>query len=73
MLFACAIARAQPSESLYVGDAERDIRAGREAGMRTLVALFGYIGENENPAHWGADGMVRAPLEILEWIDSETG
>jgi N-acetyl-D-muramate 6-phosphate phosphatase len=70
MLHACAIARAQPSESLYVGDAERDIQAGREAGMTTLVALFGYIGENDDPKRWGADGMVKAPLEILDWIDT---
>lgn len=70
MLHACAIARAQPSESLFVGDAERDIQAGREAGMKTLVALFGYIGENEDPAQWGADGMIRTPLELLDWLDA---
>lgn len=69
MLHACAIAAAQPAEALYIGDAERDIHAGREAGMKTLVALFGYIGENENPAEWGADGMVNTPLEVLDWID----
>ncbi len=70
MLHACAIARAQASESLFVGDAERDIQAGREAGMKTLVALFGYIGENEDPAQWGADGMIRSPLELLDWLDA---
>jgi 2-phosphoglycolate phosphatase len=71
MLHACAIARAQPSETLYVGDAERDIRAGRDAGMKTLVALFGYIGENEKPEGWGADGMINAPLDVLAWVDPE--
>lgn len=70
MLHACALARAQPAEALYVGDAERDIQAGREAGMRTLVALYGYIGENEDPTKWGADGMIRTPAEILAWIDA---
>jgi N-acetyl-D-muramate 6-phosphate phosphatase len=70
MLHACAIAGTRPAQSLYVGDAERDIHAGRAAGMKTLVALFGYIGENETPAHWGADGMIREPLEILDWIDA---
>jgi N-acetyl-D-muramate 6-phosphate phosphatase len=68
MLHACAIAGTPPAESLYVGDAERDIHAGRGAGMKTLVALYGYIGENEAPAHWGADGMISEPLEILDWI-----
>ena len=71
MLHACAIARAQPSETLYIGDAERDIHAGRDAGMKTLVALFGYIGENEEPERWGADGMIEAPLDVLTWVDAE--
>ncbi|MBI3899090.1 MAG: phosphoglycolate phosphatase [Gammaproteobacteria bacterium] len=69
LLHACTLADARPAECLYVGDAERDIQAGRDAGMKTLVALFGYIGADESPAQWGADGMVQAPLEILEWID----
>lgn len=69
MLHACTLASAQPAETVFVGDSERDVRAGRDAGMRTLVALFGYIGENENPAEWGADGMIRAPLEVLDWLD----
>lgn len=73
LLHACSIARADASASLYVGDAERDVRAGRDAGMKTLVALFGYIGENENPHQWGADGMVNEPLEVLDWIDSVHG
>jgi len=71
MLHACAIARAQPSETLYIGDAERDIRAGRDAGMKTLVALFGYIGENEQPESWGADGMIEAPLDVIRWLDAD--
>lgn len=70
MLHACSIAGARPAESLYVGDAERDIHAGRAAGMKTLVALYGYIGENEAPTHWGADGMISEPLEVLGWIDA---
>lgn len=73
LLHACAVAHAEASASLYVGDAERDVQAGREAGMKTLVALFGYIGENENPHQWGADGMVQEPLEVLHWIDSVQG
>jgi phosphoglycolate phosphatase len=36
--------------------------------MRTLVALFGYIGDNEEPRSWGADGLVQDPMEILNWL-----
>jgi phosphoglycolate phosphatase len=36
-----------------------------------LVALFGYIGENEQPEGWGADGMIDAPLDVLAWINAD--
>ncbi len=68
MLHACAAAGSHPEQCLYVGDAERDILAGRHAGMKTLVALFGYINNHETPERWGADGMIRAPGEILDWL-----
>jgi phosphoglycolate phosphatase len=68
MLLACRKAGSDAAQCLYVGDAERDIAAGRNAGMTTLVALYGYIGSEESPEDWGADGMVRQPDEILDWI-----
>jgi len=69
MLHACTCSSSMPAECLFVGDAERDIEAGRLAGMRTLVALFGYITEDEMPQNWGADGTIERPHEILEWLD----
>jgi phosphoglycolate phosphatase len=68
MLLACTRAGSLPYQCLYVGDAERDIEAGRQAGMKTLVALFGYIEDNERPHTWGATGLVHAPMEILDWL-----
>ncbi len=68
MLHACAAAGSRPEQCLYVGDAERDIQAGKQAGMKTLVALFGYINGHETPERWGADGLVRAPGDILDWV-----
>lgn len=69
MLHACKLAGSRPEECLYVGDAARDIEAGRAAGMKTLVALFGYIGPQDQPRDWGADGLIRAPRDILDWLD----
>ena len=68
MFLACRQAGCAASECLYVGDAARDVEAGRNAGMQTLVALFGYIGEQDEPAAWGANGMVETPQEILHWL-----
>ena len=70
VVHACALAGAPADQCLYVGDAERDILAGRGAGTRTLVALFGYLGADDHPEDWGADGLVRDPLEILDWLDT---
>ncbi|MBU0498757.1 MAG: phosphoglycolate phosphatase [Gammaproteobacteria bacterium] len=68
ILHACKLIDADPATTLYVGDAERDIQAGRAAGTRTLTALFGYLDEQDSPADWGADGMVESPIDILEWL-----
>jgi len=73
MLHGCALAGSRPDQCLYVGDAERDIAAGREAGMTTLVALFGYIGGSDRPEAWGADGAIQTPAEILEWLNPDAG
>lgn len=70
MLLACTQAGSRPEQCLYIGDAERDIQAGKHAGMKTLVALFGYISKDETPQNWGADGMIRTPLEILDWLNA---
>ncbi len=52
-------------ECLYVGDARRDIEAGRNAGMKTLVASYGYIATGEDVSTWGADAIIDIPEDIL--------
>jgi len=69
LLHACQLAETQPENCIYVGDASRDIEAGQRAGMRTLVALYGYIDAVEIPAQWGATGMIEKPLDLLSWIE----
>jgi phosphoglycolate phosphatase len=68
LLHACALAGSRPEQCVYVGDAQRDIEAGRNAGMHTLVALFGYLQPQDDPHAWAADAAVREPAGILEWI-----
>ncbi len=70
LLMACEQVGIPPAESVYVGDAERDVEAGRQAGMRTLVALFGYIPPDVNPAAWLADAMLDSPGQLLDWLEN---
>jgi phosphoglycolate phosphatase len=53
-----------PDGCVYIGDAPRDVEAGRAAGMKTVAAAFGYIRAREDPTSWGADFVVRQPHEI---------
>jgi phosphoglycolate phosphatase len=68
ILQACRESEVRPEQTLYVGDAQRDIEAGRNAGTRTLIAMFGYLSETDRPETWQADGQIDHPLEILEWL-----
>lgn len=68
MLHAAAALGMEPTECLYIGDAARDIEAGRRVGMKTLVARYGYIGPDDEPETWGADGYIDHPLEVLRWL-----
>lgn len=72
MLVACRQAGSQPAQCLYVGDAQRDIEAGRAAGMPTVIAAYGYIDETQQPEQWGADGFIQAPTDLLRWLPQGT-
>ena len=58
-----------PAQCIYVGDDERDIRAGRSAGMGTVAACYGYLGAGADVASWGADAEVSSPLQVLQLLE----
>lgn len=57
-----------PSACLYVGDDERDIVAGRAAGMATAVAAWGYLGPRSEYRNWQADVELAVPGELLKLL-----
>lgn len=56
----------EPVHCLYVGDDERDILAGRTAGMATAAAAWGYLGAQADHGRWGADLELTAPGDLLK-------
>jgi len=66
-LRACSV---EQSAAVYVGDDRRDVEAGRAAGMRTVVASYGYLGHGADTSTWRADHEIATPLELVRWIDS---
>ncbi len=68
LLHALAAARAEAGAALYVGDDLRDIQAGRAAGMRTVAASYGYLGDGPHYEQWGADHIIDSPAELLSLV-----
>lgn len=69
LLMACEQANVKPENCIYVGDAERDMIAGKAAGMKTVAALFGYIDKTDKPQEWGADALIKTPEELVKILD----
>jgi phosphoglycolate phosphatase len=71
LLHCCMTLSLAGSECLYVGDHERDIQAGKAAGMDTAVALWGYIEKHHDPVDWRADYLLRDPSGLLSLINEK--
>ena len=56
-----------PARSVYVGDAARDIEAGRAAGMATIAVEYGYINEDD-PQTWDADHIAADTAELTKLL-----
>ena len=69
LLHACQLLDLEPDSAVYVGDAQRDIEAGKNAGMKTIIARYGYISSDEKPDNWGADSIIDSPVELLSWLE----
>jgi phosphoglycolate phosphatase len=63
LLYAAGKTGFTPDQCLYVGDDERDIQAGKAAGMKTIVAAYGYCG-NGNFDQWDANALARTPGDV---------
>jgi 2-phosphoglycolate phosphatase len=69
LLHAAKIIGVAPQDCLYLGDDKRDIDAGRAAGMKSLIALFGYIDPQADLTTWQADARISSPQELIKHLD----
>lgn len=68
LLLASERAGIAPENCIYIGDDERDIVAGKAAGMATLVAAYGYCDFDPAIASWQADYVSHHAQEILPQV-----
>lgn len=69
LLLACERIGVAPGHCVYVGDDLRDIVAGRDAGMRTIAAAWGYLGDSPDVVAWGADAIAGRPADLLARLE----
>jgi phosphoglycolate phosphatase len=73
ILHACALLDSEPAASWYVGDAGRDIQAGKAAGCLTIAALYGYLHPEDPPDTWQADLTIDSPGQLLDLLGDDVG
>jgi N-acetyl-D-muramate 6-phosphate phosphatase len=66
LLHAAKIMGIAPADCIYLGDDLRDMQAARAAGMRGIIAHYGYI--NENTESWPAHGGIDAPPQLVQYL-----
>ena len=69
LLLAAERAGLAPRHCLYVGDDLRDIQAGKAAGMGTVTAAWGYLGEAPDIESGAADPICQTPGDLLRLLE----
>ncbi|MGH8127361.1 MAG: HAD-IA family hydrolase [Gammaproteobacteria bacterium] len=75
LLHACEIAGVAAQETLYVGDAEIDVRAAQAAGMLIAIVGFGYAPDETTVRAWQPDcyaGSVAALRSFVLSLQANT-
>ena len=71
LLHACKLLNVIPEECVYIGDAERDIIAGKRAGMLTIIAGYGYLSLHDQIDSWKADAVIENPNSLIDWLSEQ--
>ncbi len=68
LFLACQRIGAAPEQAVYVGDHERDIEAGRNAGMRTIAVRYGYIEQPHTVDLWQVDIIANTVSDLAKLL-----
>lgn len=72
ILHACELLDCEPAHTWYVGDAGRDMEAGRAAGCVTIGALYGYLHPEDPPDSWQTDLTIDEPGQLLDLLSDDS-
>jgi phosphoglycolate phosphatase len=71
ILHACRLLHSDPCDTWYVGDAGRDMQAGKAAGCITIGALYGYLHPEDPPHTWQTDLTIDQPEQLLDLLPND--
>lgn len=69
ILHACDLLHTDANNAWYVGDAGRDMKAGRAAGNTTIGATYGYIYPDDPIEAWDTDALIDHPSDLIQLLE----
>ncbi len=72
VLEACRRLGIAAKRAVMVGDDRRDIESARAAGAHSLAVSFGYAVADDRIELWGADAILDAPEDLIDWLDARS-
>jgi phosphoglycolate phosphatase len=70
LLHAAELMGMTPENCLYLGDDLRDMEAAEAAGMKGIIAAYGYIDPEADLSTWPSSGSITTPFALLRYIQS---
>lgn len=70
LFFACETAGCSPAEAIYIGDHQRDIECGRNAGMPTIAVGYGFTADPDEHRNWDATHVADRVADIWPIIST---
>ncbi len=70
---AAATLGTNPTNCVYVGDGEGDIKAAHAAGMVAILARYGYLPQYSDTAGWNAEAAIDHPGELMDALGNLSG
>lgn len=58
----------QAERCIYVGDDERDVVAAHAAGMQSVAAAYGYLGNASAVTEWKPNAIIKSTVELTRLL-----
>ncbi len=68
LIQACALMKVEPTSAVYCGDHGKDIRAAKNANMKSIAVNYGFKSKTDDFNLWGADWHCQTPTDLCKLL-----